>query len=68
MVSQSLLDSKCCQRTLQQLKECSHGVRIEIPIEVTTGVLQGDVPEPFLFIMIIDYLLKRATEAEESRV
>jgi hypothetical protein len=30
--------------------------------DVTTGVLQGDVLAPFLFIIIIDFLLKRAEE------
>ena len=38
------------------------------PFEVTTGVLQGDVLAPFLFIMLIDYLMKRATEDTESGI
>ena len=29
--------------------------------EVSTGVLQGDVLAPFLFIILVDYLLKKAT-------
>ena len=35
---------------------------------VTTGVLQGDVLAPFLFIILIDYLLKSSTEGTESGV
>ena len=38
------------------------------PFQVTTGVLQGDVLAPFLFIVLIDYLMKRATENIESGV
>ena len=30
------------------------------PFNVTTGVLQGDVLAPFLFVIIIDYLSKRS--------
>ena len=29
------------------------------PFDVTTGVLQGDVLAPFLFVVLVDYLLKR---------
>ena len=35
---------------------------------VTTGVLQGDVLAPFLFIMLIDYLMRKATENIESGI
>ena len=31
-------------------------------------VLQGDVLAPFLFLVLIDYLIKRATENTESGV
>ena len=31
------------------------------PFDVTTGVLQGDVLTPFLFVVLVDYLLKKAT-------
>ena len=34
---------------------------ISDPLEVSTGVLQGDVLAPFLFIVLVDYLLKKAT-------
>ena len=35
--------------------------------EVSTGVLQGDVLAPFLFIILVDYLLKKATSDLDSR-
>ena len=35
---------------------------------VTTGVLQGDVLTPFLYITVIDYLMRKATENTESGV
>ena len=34
--------------------------------EVSTGVLQGDVLAPFLFIILVDYLLKKATSDLDS--
>ena len=30
--------------------------------EVTTGVLQGDVLAPFLFIIVLDFVMKNATK------
>ena len=36
------------------------------PFEVTTGVLQGDVLAPFLFVVLVDYLLKKATTQLDS--
>ena len=41
---------------------------ISDPFFVTTGVLQGDVLAPFLFIVLIDYLMKNATEGTDSGV
>ena len=38
------------------------------PFLVTTGVLQGDVLAPFLFIVLIDYLMTMATEGTDSGV
>ena len=38
------------------------------PFEVSTGVLQGDVLAPFLFIILVDYLLKKATSNLDSGV
>ena len=38
------------------------------PLDVTTGVLQGDVLAPFLFVVLIDYLLKKATSQLDSGV
>lgn len=35
---------------------------ISEPFNVTTGVLQGDVLAPFLFIILVDYLLGKASE------
>ena len=35
---------------------------------VTTGVLQGDVLAPFLFIMLMDYLMRKATENIKSGI
>ena len=39
---------------------------ISEPFEVSTGVLQGDVLAPFLFIILVDYLLKKATTDLDS--
>ena len=36
------------------------------PFDITTGVLQGDVLAPFLFVVLVDYLLKRATSQLDS--
>ncbi len=44
------------------------GGSISDPFMVTTGVLQGDVLAPFLFIVLIDYLMKRATDGIDSAV
>ena len=38
------------------------------PFDVTTGVLQGDVLAPFLFVVLVDYLLKKATSQLVSGV
>ena len=40
---------------------------ISDPFDVTTGVLQGDVLAPFLFIILVDYLLGKAS-GSDSRV
>lgn len=49
-----LYDESKCQVYLQgQLSE---------PFKITTGVLQGDVLAPFLFIVVIDYVSKRSAE------
>jgi len=37
---------------------------ISEPFNVTTGVLQGDVLAPFLFIILVDYLLGKASESD----
>ena len=39
---------------------------ISEPFEVSTGVLQGDVLAPFLSIILVDYLLKKATSDLDS--
>ena len=36
------------------------------PFDVTTGVLQGDVLAPFLFIILVDYLLGKAPDADSG--
>lgn len=36
--------------------------------DVSTGVLQGDVLAPFLFVILVDYLLKKATSELDSGV
>ncbi|KAI8514995.1 hypothetical protein Bbelb_075860 [Branchiostoma belcheri] len=41
---------------------------ISDPFQVTTGVLQGDVLAPFLFIVLIDYLLLESTKGTDSGV
>ena len=38
------------------------------PLDVTTGVLQGDVLAPFLFVVLVDYLLKKAMSQLDSGV
>ena len=38
------------------------------PFGVTTGVLQGDILAPFLFVVLVDYLLKKATLQLDSGV
>ena len=38
------------------------------PFDVTTGVLQGDVLAPFRFVVLVDYLLKKATSQLDSGV
>ena len=38
------------------------------PFDATTGVLQGDVLAPFLFVVLVDYLLKKATSQLDSGV
>ena len=44
------------------------GVNLFNPFGITTGVLQGEVLTPFLFIMLIDYVMKKATEDTESSI
>ena len=39
---------------------------ISEPFEVSPGVLQGDVLAPFLFIILVDYLLKKTTSDLDS--
>ena len=34
--------------------------QVSEPFAITTGVLQGDVLAPFLFIIVIDYVSKRS--------
>ena len=41
---------------------------ISAPFEVSTGVLQGDVLAPFLFIIMVDFLLKKATSDNDSGI
>ena len=41
---------------------------ISDPFEVSTGVLQGDVLAPFLFIILVDFLLMKATSDLDSGV
>ncbi|KAI8509483.1 hypothetical protein Bbelb_133310 [Branchiostoma belcheri] len=41
---------------------------ISDPFQVTTGVLQGDVLAPFLFIVLIDYLMSESTKGTDSGV
>ena len=38
------------------------------PFDVTAGVLQGNVLAPFLFVVLVDYLLKKATSQLNSGV
>ena len=41
---------------------------ISNPFEVSTGVLQGDVLAPFLFIILVDFLMKTSTSGLDSGV
>ncbi|XP_072052030.1 uncharacterized protein [Amphiura filiformis] len=41
---------------------------ISDPFDVTTGVLQGDVLAPFLFIILVDYLLGNASGSDSGIV
>ena len=41
---------------------------ISDPFEVSTGVLQGDVSAPFLFIILVGNLMRKATSNLDSRV
>ena len=41
---------------------------ISNPFEVSTGVLQGDVLVPFLFVILVDYSLKKAASDLDSGV
>ena len=41
---------------------------ISEPFDVTTGVLQGDVLAPFLFIILVDYLLNKASGPDSGVV
>ena len=38
------------------------------PFDVTTGVLQGDVLAPFLFVVLVDYLLKATSQLDSGVV
>ena len=42
--------------------------RISDPFDVTTGVLQGDVLAPFLFIILVDYLLGKTSGPDSGVV
>ena len=41
---------------------------ISEPFQVTTGVLQGDVLAPFLFIILVDYLLMKSTSGIDAGI
>jgi len=41
---------------------------ISEPFDVTTGVLQGDVLAPFIFVILVDYLMLKATNGADSGV
>ena len=41
---------------------------ISDPFDLTTGVLQGDVLAPFLFIILVDYLLSKASGPDSGVV
>ena len=41
---------------------------ISDPFEVSTGVMQGDVSAPFLFIILVDFLMKKSTPGLDSGV
>ena len=38
------------------------GGQLSMPFKITTGVLQGDVLAPFLFIVVIDYITRRSQD------
>ena len=49
--------SVCFQNNQKSAVMVSGG--LSDPFDVTTGVLQGDVLAPFLFVVLVDYLLKK---------
>ena len=51
--------SQCYQCALQNSKSTVMDEDLSDPFDVTTGVLQGDVLAPFLFVVLVDYLLKK---------
>ena len=62
--------SQCNPCTLQQLQECCQvdGNTSSNPFQVTTSILTRGVLAPFLFIILIDYLMTKAIEDTDSGV
>ena len=56
--------SVCFTKTHKSAVKVDGG--LSYPFDVTTGVLQGDVLAPFLFVVLVDYLLKKATSQLDS--
>ena len=38
------------------------------PFQVTSGVLQGDTPAPYLFVIVLDYALQKAMQGREKEL
>ncbi|KXJ22332.1 hypothetical protein AC249_AIPGENE23105 [Exaiptasia diaphana] len=55
-------------RVLYDNSKCAVFVdgRLSDTFEVTTGVLQGDVLAPFLFVIIVDYVMSQSTRDSDS--
>lgn len=61
-------------RLLNAIKAIHSGTRAKVvteegdtdEFEITTGVLQGDTLAPYLFVIVLDYALRKAIEGRES--
>ncbi|GFS01432.1 LINE-1 retrotransposable element ORF2 protein [Elysia marginata] len=43
-----------------------HGGELIDPFDIKTGVRQGCLLTPFLFLLVVDYILRRSTEGKQT--